>query len=1228
MLIRLSALAVVATLAVSAFAFPPPTIEQGGVSLTVVGLDQGLKPAKADWDRRKMGCKEFKTEAMPPIVIALSNGTNKAVGGRLEVWMNEDWTLEPASETVEVPAGTVKEFTRVAKAKPSVMPALYPVHAKFIADGGQELHPVAVFRALTDNRAFKLEPKYREKIFEGCWRLDNGFRRTVSMSVKGESWQVLDPERPDPKSNGNFRKTDHPFDNGVSPRLGFTAHPPYKTGPGEVRSDFVIELPDVRPIVFRFANALSNAGKDRNPGDGVSVAVRVRENREGTSFKELFRQDVPESGKWLPGEVDLSGYAGKRIVLQLAGDPGPKNNTSCDSYAWGDPIIEAGRVPAKSTAADWKAREVAAAKKAKAALDRGADSANGCFLLEDGRGRYGAGIEYGPEGILDAAIAFTDGRKAVAIRGFEVDLDDERLTWLKSAPAVKYRVWSEQGALKVGWNTSSVKKSKDGSPRFTRLTTGPCSHRTTRVYGGTGCVWEDFSTPFKFLGSGFALSTRHAGFDFKNGLSLVMATDFTPDYLEVDGSNKVSRLVTHNDAVFTFVPSNKGAFDAAFRFTAVSGYRSSPGVPAMKNRICIDDWSGGWGDAKGYLKEAEALRQAKKYGLDDVLYLQHNWQRWGYDARLPDVYPPRGKKADFDEMAKAAKESGYRFGIHDNYVDYYPDAEGFSYRLFAYYPDGTPRDAWYNPGPRSLSYRWLPQAIHGKLKANMALEREGFRPDAIFIDVFTASAPRDEYDHTGRFHSARECVGEWCKAWDEVREAYGVVDAVTVSEASSDSQIGHIDAGEADHFNPKYQAWTSEFKDGERVPWHDAVTHGKMLLFGGGLGFRYSRVKPGDNDSGDQGLHGWGSDDYLSTTIIGGRVPMGPSFGRITCKTYWMLHDVCGALGQQQFVSFEFADNNLHRLHSVFADGEVFVNRDTNSVWKLKNGMTLPTYGYYAKTGECEADVSIRNGIRTGCSRSPGKIFVDARPLADDGAPKLCASRPLSAEAKGNEVTVTVQWDVFSTIPSVYKSFTHVISAKGKHIGFHGSGIVLPAEIREKGGRHQSVIKIVVPETVAAGDYDIRYGMFNPNGPRLAIRGLNDEENRICGGTIMVSRDADGKMSVAWRLPAISARQRELEINAEGVMADFGGIRTDGAFRLTTKDWRVVPLPGSGPFKAEIELAKFGACGRKVRKVSAIDPRSWSAAPRFEQHGEVLKFECDGTAFGYQIEFQGDKPCR
>jgi len=82
-------------------------------------------------------------------------------------------------------------------------------------------------------------------------------------------------------------------------------------------------------------------------------------------------------------------------------------------------------------------------------------------------------------------------------------------------------------------------------------------------------------------------------------------------------------------------------------------------------------------------------------------------------------------------------------------------------------------------------------------------------------------------------------------------------DAAMISESGHDALIGSIDGVQADHWRP--ECWLKNSKDADRTPWHDMVTHGKMVLFAGGLGSRY------DPDP----KHGYGSDDYLSNTVLG-----------------------------------------------------------------------------------------------------------------------------------------------------------------------------------------------------------------------------------------------------------------------------------------------------------------------------------------------------------------------
>ena len=92
-------------------AYAPPMARDEGVSVTIVGLDQGPRPAKADWDRRKINVKVFDATHFPPIVVAVSNGSPKSVTGDLAVWMNEDWAVASPTAHVALAAGEARNFT-------------------------------------------------------------------------------------------------------------------------------------------------------------------------------------------------------------------------------------------------------------------------------------------------------------------------------------------------------------------------------------------------------------------------------------------------------------------------------------------------------------------------------------------------------------------------------------------------------------------------------------------------------------------------------------------------------------------------------------------------------------------------------------------------------------------------------------------------------------------------------------------------------------------------------------------------------------------------------------------------------------------------------------------------------------------------------------------------------------------------------------------------------------
>jgi hypothetical protein len=82
-------------------------------------------------------------------------------------------------------------------------------------------------------------------------------------------------------------------------------------------------------------------------------------------------------------------------------------------------------------------------------------------------------------------------------------------------------------------------------------------------------------------------------------------------------------------------------------------------------------------------------------------------------------------------------------------------------------------------------------------------------------------------------------------------------------------------------------------------------------------------------------------------------------------------------------------------------------------------------------------------------------------------------------------------------------------------------------------------------------------------------------------------------------------------------MVDFGGIRTDGAFRIHFPDLKIVPLPGSEPFRVEIELERFGIAAAGAFRLE--DPGSGAVHPAATIERGVLKASFDAKSQSYRF---------
>lgn len=1010
---------------------------------------------------------------------------------------------------------------------------------------------------------------------------------------------------------------------------GFTCHPPYRDGlaGGFVWYQVYLDLPQVKPISLHFSTAIRDHNPPREtPSDGVDFRVSVA--RPGEAETELFAR-FSDSKQWEAADVDLSAYAGQRVLLKLLAGPGPKANTNCDSAFWGEPVLQVGRPQEPVKEEDWVARTTEAVRLAKVAAT--GVTVLGAFPLDGRCGAFGAGVALGRNGLADAVIAFANRDKAIAFRGFTIAVDGEELGGPASAirclgtdlsfgagelavlhkldtpsgpVTVRGRFTTEQGALRLAFDMPGTNRSPRGEPRFTRLSLGGADSALFRVYLGFGNVIEQ-PKGFRVGGGGFGLSTRHIGADYANGLSLLQASDVFPDAAVCQPQANAFSLQVPHDATFTLIPSADGAFAAARHYRDVNGFQPSLGHEALLGRMCLDQWGGDYGEA------AKGLLLAGKYGLNHAIFVKHAWQRWGYDYRLPDIYPPRGGLEPFNAMRDACRETGILFAPHDNYIDFYPDADGFSYDQIVFTRDGKPHRAWYNKGRQAQSYRWLPHAFTPWLERNMRLMRDGIRPTGLFIDVFSAMPPIDYYDRDGRFYTRVRTAREWSDAFDRARRIL-CPGMPMLSEAGHDGLVGSLDGCQADHYAAS--RWGAQGIADDRTPWHDMATHGSFVLLAGGLGHRY-----GDDDE----KHSYGTDDYLTNTVMGGRNPMcdGP-FSRRAVMTYWLLHDLCDDLARTSFETHGFGES-VRQQHTTFGDGsEVWTNRG-EPAWETV-GYRLPEYGFYAKSPKAEAGIVEIGGQRAAFAQSRDTLFVDARPPYRSGSLRPASTRVLKGEYLGDgKFKVRVEWRALEPLESGLRAFVHVCHPKdtsGEKIALQGQ-TTFDGELMTKAGTCEADINVMIPPDSFGGTYTLRYGLYNPGkgGYRITPAG-NIEGTRARGGQLKVEI-VNGKILSGEYLPE-GEWDHLAGLNVQGTMVDFGAVSTNGAFRLihpADGEWLVIPLPGSIAFRATFDLAKLG-CPATEATVEVVDPLIPDApAPQVAIKDGMLSFQAEGTAFAYRL---------
>ena len=314
-----------------------------------------------------------------------------------------------------------------------------------------------------------------------------------------------------------------------------------------------------------------------------------------------------------------------------------------------------------------------------------------------------------------------------------------------------------------------------------------------------------------------------------------------------------------------------------------------------------------------FSERAEQLKALSEKGITQAYLHLDGWGFRGYDNLHPDILPPSPEAGGWEGMkhfAEVCDQLGIIFAVHDQYRDYFHDADSYDPNLTLIMENGERPfgNTWYGGDQSVLCPRMIPGHV---MKNHETIHAHGVKLRGAYLDVFAVVPPEECYNPEHPV-TRTQCMKFRGDGLDIIRSFGGVV--------------------------------SSEEPSGWAIPYIDLVHHGPYPLDpnpGGGsavgipiplfnLVYHDALITPwfsGMNKGG------WGIPDtdqsYLHCLANAGMpylsiVPNGESLSRV--KNACALNKRVAFL---EMVNHEFLDETYRAQRTTFADGtEVTVNFD------------------------------------------------------------------------------------------------------------------------------------------------------------------------------------------------------------------------------------------------------------------------------------------------------------
>jgi hypothetical protein len=1013
-------------------------------------------------------------------------------------------------------------------------------------------------------------------------------------------------------------------------RAAWLLHCPWRGGTGCAFQDFTLKLPAARRIRLTGATAL------RADAIGKSDGVVFRIYLNG---RKVLDEPRTES-VWKPFSIELTAFAGRTVNVRFETDPGPRDDASFDFSLWADRTLKIDGM-----------RNHPAPRAAPVALNLRSMSA-----------RPSAGV---------APLAGAAGTHSVAKSGDAVTLQyvagRERLIYVWRPPATADAPPFGDISLRArlaGRSESSIPLAR-GASLVWAGDAKPMGPTHLRVSGDRAVMTRPYG-----VGS-YTVTLTVVGRLVRKSLVLEVSTD-KPGVAAMDsgawGPVALRRSVTTPyysgrvyylpredlfvNAFLDWTDSNASAHDgnrarydsltdgtrAPLRERAVytaawnlpEAFPNVPNPPSpyraeMGERMVLDIWGG------RYLDIARSFQSLADCGIRSCYAIIHNWQRSGYDNALPNHVPAavdKGGDADMKTLVETGKRLGYRVALHENYVDYYPNYDSYNVDDIALDSGGAKQKAWFNEGTGIQSLAVKPAAIL-RLAATQSPEiRRRYGSNACYLDVHSAVPPWFHVDDRAGEPGAGEFDSVWkvhAGLWDWERKNYG--GPVTGEGANHWFWSGLLDGVEAQ--------FGAGWDGGQGMTAPLAVDFDLLrihpLQMNHGMGY-YERwwTKPAWAGSPPMvALDQYRMQElaYGHSAFLGGAtwnnvpvawlesnlvVPVASRYAEAT------VVDIRYLIGGKWLDSSGAARAGVwDRVRVRYANG-LTITANNAARPLMVDGVVLPQYGWVASGAGVKAYTAERGGAVVDYCETATSVFANARNAQDwslSGVKRIQPTVGSFRQTGPRTFAATYRWRVGERLQQDSMCFVHFSAMDAgqdsrESVAFQGDHpLERPTSTWLTGADVlDGPYTVRIPDGVKDGDYVWSIGLYEPQGGRVSLDGVDDGRGRIILGQIHV-RDNGSAISLSpqSRGEAGSGAVYLKHVNTRGKVVNFGTVATDGSVLLRREgaEWVLRTWPRDRKFQVSLDSRRFG---------SPASVRSSHGVIRVSKHGARWSLPLDGSS--------------